>query len=227
MGPMPATPPPEIPSATASAATDTTNAPKESVGEGQRVISRGHVVTIVATLVMVALLALTARACESFQGGPVRSAAELSRHVTTTQQTGEDVYAQLSPSPLGAPWAEKGASTSCVDDFGFDDIGETRDQPVYTWEVDFTDRRDYLTAVKRLRADWKEQGRTVRDEPAPDANDPGHGLPGIRTTDDHGAEISLGPDFYSGKPTLRVEGTCMRYHGEYDYDYDEDGEPGW
>ncbi|MEU2587881.1 hypothetical protein ABZ612_34280 [Streptomyces avermitilis] len=192
-----------------------------------RSVSRGRLAAVLAALVLIALLAFLAHAWESFEGGPVRSTAQFSEHVMATRQAGEDVYDQLSPIPLNQAYAEKEGSSSCVDDLGFDDTGVSRDEPIYTWHLDFTSRRDYLAAVVHLKADWTREGRTVKDIPAPAAGERGHGLPGISTTDDNGTELALRPDYFTGEPVIRAEGTCMRYHDEYGYDYDEDGEAGW
>lgn len=190
-------------------------------------ISRGQWASIATALVFVALIGFMAKACESLEGGPVRSASAFGRHVQDTKQAGEDAYAQLSPASLTEPYAEKEGSTSCVDDFGFDDTGVTRGQPIYTWRVEFGDRTGYLTALANLTAEWVKQGRTVKNIASPAEDEPGHGLPGISTTDEHGTKLSLAPDYYSGKPVIRAEGTCTRHHDEYGYDYDGDGEPGW
>ncbi|MEU9469275.1 hypothetical protein AB0D78_21965 [Streptomyces avermitilis] len=199
------------------------NPPVKPVG----FFSRGQLAAVLAALVLVALLAFGSQAWESFAGGPVRSTAQFGEHVMATRQAGEDVYDQLSPMPLNQAYAEKEGSTSCVDDLGFDGTGVTRDEPIYTWELDFASRRDYLAAVVHLKAGWSEEGRTVKDIPAPAEGERGHGLPGVSTTDEHGTELALRPDYFTGEPVIRAEGTCMRYHDEYGYDYDEDGEAGW
>ncbi|MFE2988184.1 hypothetical protein [Streptomyces sp. NPDC059262] len=190
-------------------------------------VTRGQAAAIAAAITLVALIGFTAKACESFEGGPVRSASAFSRHIENTKQAGEDAYAQLSPASLTEPYAEKEGSTSCMDDLGFDDEGVARDQPIYTWSLSFTSRADYRTAVANLKAAWKSQGRKVTDVPAPAKGEPGEGLPGITTKDDHGTELFLHPAYYSGKPEIRAEGACMRHRDEYGYDYDKDGEPGW
>ncbi|MET7608581.1 hypothetical protein [Streptomyces avermitilis] len=199
------------------------NPPVKPIGS----VSRGRLAAVLAALVLIALLAFLAHAWESFEGGPVRSTAQFSEHVMATRQAGEDVYDQLSPIPLNQAYAEKEGSSSCVDDLGFDDTGVSRDEPIYTWHLDFTSRRDYLAAVDHLKADWTKEGRTVKNIPAPAAGERGHGLPGISTTDDNGTELALRPEYFTGEPVIRAEGTCMRYHDEYGYDYDEDGEAGW
>lgn len=199
------------------------NPPVKPIGS----VSRGQLAAVLAALVLIALLAFLAHAWESFEGGPVRSTAQFSEHVMATRQAGEDVYDQLSPIPLNQAYAEREGSSSCVDDLGFDDAGVSRDEPIYTWHLDFTSRRDYLAAVVHLKADWTKEGRTVKDIPAPAAGERGHGLPGISTTDENGTELALRPAYFTGEPVIRAEGTCMRYHDEYGYDYDEDGEAGW
>ncbi|MEU1458833.1 hypothetical protein [Streptomyces avermitilis] len=199
------------------------NPPVKPIGS----VSRGWLAAVLAALVLIALLAFLAHAWESFEGGPVRSTAQFSEHVMATRQAGENVYDQLSPIPLNQAYAEREGSSSCVDDLGFDDTGVSRSEPIYTWHLDFTSRRDYLAAVDHLKADWTKEGRTVKDIPAPAAGERGHGLPGISTTDDNGTELALRPEYFTGEPVIRAEGTCMRYHDEYGYDYDEDGEAGW
>ncbi|RVU24473.1 hypothetical protein EOT10_15830 [Streptomyces antnestii] len=184
----------------------TTPAPTPTSPAKPRLFTRGQLTATVMAVLLVALLGFTAKACESVEGGQVRSTAEFKERVKATQQAGEDTYTALAPAPLQEPYAHKEGSTSCVDDFGFDDAGVTRDQPIYTWGVEFDDRDGYLTALANLKADWKEQGRTVRDI-APQA-----GLPGISTTDAHGTQLTLAPDYYTNKPVIRAEGTCMRYH---------------
>ncbi|MER5955111.1 hypothetical protein [Streptomyces longhuiensis] len=190
-------------------------------------VTRGQSAAIATSIALVAFIGFTAKACESFEGGPVRSASAFRLHIENTKQAGEDAYAQLSPASLTAPYAEKEDSTSCVDDFGFDEEGVTRDRPIYTWSPPFTSRADYRTVVANLKAAWQSQGRKVTDVRAPAKGEPGKGLPGITTKDDHGTELSLQPAYYSGNPEIRAEGTCIRHRDEYSYDYDKDGEPGW
>jgi hypothetical protein len=202
--------------------------PSTAPQKPERLFGRGQIVAISVTLAFIALFALAAKGCESIEGGRVRSADEFAAYVRDTTRTGADVYYQLTPTPTGAPYAEKEGSSSCVDDFGFDDGDVTRDQPIFTWDLKFASTDDYRTAVKGLRAAWKKQGHKVEDLPPRPAGEPGQGLPGITTTLDDDLEVTVHPGYYSGKPELRVEGACTRYedaYGEgYDYMYDDNGD---
>lgn len=194
--------------------------PKQPRGVGW-----GFVGVTLLMVLFVGLIAWGAKSCESMAGGPVRSAADFEALVVATKEAGENTASRLSLTP----YANRETSTSCVDDIGFDDEGVARDQPIYTWALDFDSRHDYRTALSGLKADWREHGYQVRDLPAPAKRQPGAGLPGISTTDDHGIELTVAPDPYSGQPTVRADGGCMRYHDDYpyDHDYDGDGEPDW
>lgn len=172
-------------------------------------------------LALLGVTAFVAQSCESTAGGRVHSALEYRRHVAKTKQAGMDTVARLRPAPalagtlpgatLDGTAQEEHSSPSCVDDLGFDDGDVTRDQPGYSWRLRFEDGRGYRSAVEHLRAQWKDDGLTVTDVPAPDRGQPGEGLPGVRTTD-HGIELSLQPDRYTGHPTVYANGSCMRHH---------------
>lgn len=194
----------------------------------ERLFSRGQIVGIAATLASVVLLALAAAGCQAMEGGRVRSTDEFRAYVQDTTQTGADVYYELTPTPTGAPYAEKQGSSSCVDDFGFDDGDVTRDQPIFTWDLKFASTDDYRTALKSLKAVWKKQGHQVKDLPPAAPGEAGNGLPGITTTLDDDIEVTVHPGYYTGKPELRVEGACTRYTDEYgdeyDYMYDDNGD---
>ncbi|MGV9891486.1 hypothetical protein [Streptomyces sp. NPDC003395] len=169
----------------------------------------------------VAALALGAYGCTSMEGGRVHSAAEYRARVDATKEAGVRTVLALSPAPdLGGHWpdelAREESSTSCVDDFGVDDGDVTRDQPLYSWDLDFADPAAYRAAVDHLRRTWQGQALSVKDLPAPQQGEPGAGLPGISTTDEDGIDLSLRPDWYSGKPTVRADGGCMRHEGAYD-----------
>ncbi|QIJ64195.1 hypothetical protein [Streptomyces sp. JB150] len=161
-------------------------------------------------ITVVLLIAFGASACQSFAGGPVLSAAEYRERVAATEEAGEEALRDLSPAPAAGDGVLDEVSGSCVDDFGFDDTGVTRDEPSYEWSLDFTDRSAYLRAVENLHRTWSERGLDVeRVEPDKDS-----GLPGISTTTD-GIRLTLAPDWYSDRPVLRVNGGCLRH--EYDF----------
>ncbi|WAL99544.1 hypothetical protein [Streptomyces sp. Je 1-369] len=166
---------------------------------------------------LVALLGLTAKACETIQGGPVHSTEEFRDHVRATTRAGEDTYRALSPAPSKEPYASRQGSSSCVDDLGFDDTGVSRDEPILTWDLDFAGDDDYRAALAALRATWRKDGRTVEKVDN-----------GIATTLDDGIRVTLHLGYYDGEPELRAEGTCMRYqhnYGDaYDYMYDDNGD---
>ncbi|WP_371656484.1 MULTISPECIES: hypothetical protein [unclassified Streptomyces] len=171
-------------------------------------------------LALVLLMVFLAQACESMAGGRVHSALDYRRHVARTKQAGMDTVGRLRPAPAlagalpGATLegtAQEEGNSSCVDDLGFDEGDVTRGRPGFSWRLRFGDSRGYLTAVEDLRAQWKAQGLTVTDVPPPDRGEPGEGLPGVRTTD-HGIELSLRRDWYTGNPTVYANGTCMRHH---------------
>ncbi|MFF4017758.1 hypothetical protein [Streptomyces sp. NPDC001843] len=175
------------------------------------------------TLISVSLAAVIgfgAYSCQSLAGGPVRSDAEYRERVAQTKEAGQRTVRALTPAPEEASeppgrtldeTAETDGSTSCVDDLGVDDDGVTRDEPVYHWELTFTGTDDYRAAVGHLRRQWKRQGLTVKDVPAPGKGEPGAGLPGVTATDDQGIELSFRPDWYSGKPVVRADGGCVRH----------------
>ncbi|WP_186779823.1 hypothetical protein [Streptomyces salinarius] len=178
---------------------------------------KSKIVVPVLGVALVALLGLTAKACETVQGGPVHSTEELRDHVRATTRAGEDAYRALSPAPLNQPYASRQGSASCVDDFGFDDTGVSRGEPIFTWDLDFASDDDYRAALASLRATWREDGRTVEKVDN-----------GITATLDDGIRVTLHLDYYGGKPELRAEGTCMRYRHDYgdayDYMYDDNGD---
>lgn len=66
-------------------------------------VTRGQAAAIATAITLVALIGFTAKACESFEGGPVRSASAFSQHIEDAKQAGEDAYAQLSPASLTEP----------------------------------------------------------------------------------------------------------------------------
>ncbi|KPC61309.1 hypothetical protein ADL29_24865 [Streptomyces chattanoogensis] len=165
-------------------------------------------------------LVVLAQACESMAGGPVRSAADYGKHTTVTKEAGKRTVSQLRPAPYlagalrGASLegtANEEGSPSCKDDLGADGDGVTRDQPIYSWKLEFDSRHDYLTVVKNLREEWSKRGLTVEHIPAPAKGEPGQGLPGISTIDDRGINLMFGPDRYSGAPTVRADGGCIRH----------------
>ncbi|MFD9902746.1 hypothetical protein [Streptomyces sp. NPDC059063] len=172
---------------------------------------------------IVAVMAVVAafQVWDSMTGGPIRSAAEYENRVTETKAAGKRAIRQLTPAPRltgtlpGATLddtAEKEDSTSCVDDFGVDDAATARDQPLYSWDLTFHDRDAYLKAMKGLRKAWTARGLSVQAVPSREKGEPGHGLPGIKTTDD-GIDVYFGPDYYSDKPVVRADGGCVRWQG--------------
>ncbi|WP_052745301.1 hypothetical protein [Streptomyces sp. WM6386] len=104
-----------------------------------------------------------------------------------------------------------------MDDFGFDETGVARDEPTYTWDLDFASDADYREAVASLRSAWREDGRTVEEIEN-----------GIATTVDDGIRVTLHPGYHDGEPVLRTQGSCMRYRDEYgdeyDYMFDDNGD---
>ncbi|MFD8223087.1 hypothetical protein ACFV16_02810 [Streptomyces massasporeus] len=114
------------------------------------------------------------------------------------------------------PYADRQSSTSCVDDFGFDDTGVSRDEPVFTWGLDFAGD-DYRAALESLRNTWREDGRTVEELDN-----------GIAATLDNGIRVTLHLGYYDHQPELRAQGTCMRYrdtYGDaYDFMFDDNGD---
>lgn len=156
------------------------------------------------------LVAVLTQGCA---GGRVMSETEFTEHLRLTQEAGEDAVRRLGMDPSSIVDHRKMANASCKDDLGVDAEGVTRDQPSVTWAPQFATRAAYETVVDTLREEWSEQGLTVKDVPAPAKGEPGAGLPGLRTTDDHGIELSLRPDWYSGEPTLVADGGCVRHPG--------------
>ena len=178
---------------------------------------KSKIVVPVLGIALVALFGLTAKGCEAIQGGPVRSTEEFRDHVRATTRAGEDVYRALSPAPAQEPYASQQGSSSCVDDLGFDESGVSRDEPVFTWDLDFATDDDYRVALASLRNTWRTEGRTVEKVDN-----------GIATTLDDGIRITLHLGYYDHKPELRAQGTCMRYRDSYgdayDYMYDDNGD---
>ncbi|WP_405644520.1 hypothetical protein [Streptomyces sp. NBC_00019] len=178
---------------------------------------KSKIVVPALSVALVALFGLVAKGCETMQGGPVHSTDEFRDHVRATTRAGEDVFHALSPAPSGEPWASQEGSSSCVDDFGFDETGVARDEPIYTWNLDFASDADYWKAVASLRSAWREDGRTVEEIEN-----------GIATTVDDGIRVTLHLGYYNGEPVLRTEGSCMRYRDEYgdeyDYMFDDNGD---
>ncbi|MET7537430.1 hypothetical protein ACFVY1_33455 [Streptomyces sp. NPDC058293] len=72
---MQTTPPPQPPSAPSRA---------KRAGTGS-LVTRGHLAALAPAIALVALIGFTAKACESFEGGPVRSASAFSRHIENTK----------------------------------------------------------------------------------------------------------------------------------------------
>lgn len=178
---------------------------------------KSKIVVPVLGVALVALFGLTAKGCEAMQGGPVRGTEEFRDHVRATTRAGEDAYRALSPAPSGEPYASQEGSSSCVDDFGFDESAVTRDEPSFTWDLDFAGEEDYRAALASLRATWRADGRTVEEVEN-----------GIATTLDDGIRVTLHLGYYGGEPELRAEGRCMRYRDSYgdayDYMFDDNGD---
>ncbi|MFQ6146500.1 hypothetical protein ACLMNJ_26075 [Streptomyces seoulensis] len=200
----------------------TTSAPATAAPAPRRPFLYGYRAMTLISASLVGLLAWGAAACQSMEGGPVRSAAEYAERAAETRRAGDQTLNGLAPAPVQKGTAEKQASTSCVDDFGFDDAGVTRDEAAYEWRLDFASGGDYRSAVDHLRATWTDRGLKVTDVAAQQpTGHSGAGLPGITTTDEHGVELSLVPDYYSGEPVVRADGGCVRH--EYDPAYEEEG----
>ncbi|MFD9795535.1 hypothetical protein ACFWXK_31805 [Streptomyces sp. NPDC059070] len=198
--------------------TDTATPPGTTGQPPARTLRRALLVGL-PTLGLILVTVFLARACEAMTGGRVYSEAEYRAHADRTKRTGADTVERLRPAAYlrgtlpgtrTASAANEETSTSCVDDFGFDKDGVTRDEPGYSWRLRFASRADYLAALDRLRADWKEEGLTVKEIPA--ENRPGHapGLPGISTTD-HDVELALRQAWYGDEPRVYASGKCMRY----------------
>lgn len=166
-------------------------------------------------VILVILIGFGAYGCQSLAGGPVRSAAAYRERIAETQAAGERALSDLEPIPATSGGSLEETSSSCVDDFGFDDTDVARDEPTYEWTVEFPSADAYHAAVEKLRATWTDRGLPVKRVPAPAQGEPGAGLRGISTTDENGIELSLTPDWYSGEPVLRANGGCIRH--EYSY----------
>src|SRR5690606_25676924 len=113
---------------------------------------RATVTAAAVVVTLVALCALVAKGCEAVAGGPVGTSEDLRAHVRATTEAGNAVYRTLSPAPAGDPSPVKEGSSSCVDDFGFDDGDVTRSQPIYTWSLHFAYRDDHRPALQALEA---------------------------------------------------------------------------
>ncbi|EPH46316.1 hypothetical protein ABT390_13020 [Streptomyces aurantiacus] len=160
---------------------------------------------------------------QSMAGGPVRSADDYRSRVRATKEAGMLAIRQLKPAPRLAgtlPGAtlegtadKEESSTSCVDDIGYDSGDVIRQQPVYSWDLEFKDRNAYGRAVQSLRRAWTARGLTVKSLPAREKGEPGGGPSGIRTTDEDGIDLVFGPDYYSGRLVVRADGGCVRHHG--------------
>ncbi|MEU2855065.1 hypothetical protein [Streptomyces syringium] len=151
---------------------------------------------------------------EKLEGGPVRSVAAYRKQDIRTREAGSKVIGELRPGAAYTDVGSEEASTSCVDDLGFDKGGVTRDQPSYTWGLSYFSKADYLADLGKLRSAWELQGWKTHDIPPAESQNPERPIPawpGIRTTDDHGIAISIGIDSYSGHPTLSTDGGCIRY----------------
>ncbi|MFD8010846.1 hypothetical protein [Streptomyces sp. NPDC058955] len=176
-----------------------------------------HRVRIAAlTLGMVAvvgLIAVLAKGCESMAGGPVRSEAAFREHLRHTEEAGEGAVRLLGADPDSVIYGKEMGGASCKDDLGVDAEGVTRDQPVVTWKPDFASDARYRAALGTLRREWAARGLDVKDIPAREQGEPGAGPAGVSATDDHGVEVSLRPDWYSGEPVLTADGGCVRHHG--------------
>ncbi|MFP1627867.1 hypothetical protein ACLB9X_22460 [Streptomyces sp. 5K101] len=131
--------------------------------------------------------------------------------MSKTRESGEQAVVQLGFLPDETAVGEDEDTSSCKDGFGFDDEGITRDQPSATWRLHFDSRADYRASVEDLRRAWTASGLTVEDIPAPGKGEPGEGMPGIKTSDDAGIELSFGPAWLSGDPELVADGGCVRH----------------
>ncbi|MFI0260290.1 hypothetical protein ACH4OW_14815 [Streptomyces sp. NPDC017056] len=139
-------------------------------------------------------------------GGPVRTATVYQHRDAQTRRTGADVVKQLTRAEsVGS--AETKGSTSCVDDFGVDDLGETRDEPTYVWRLSYRSQNDYLAEIKRLRAEWKALGWQVTGAD-PDANPK---VVGVDAVTDDGIDVGLTLDPYTSEPVLTSHSGCMRH----------------
>jgi hypothetical protein len=164
------------------------------------------------------LLVASLTGCSAVAGGPVRSEAQFLQHVRDTQAAGEDTVLFLGSDPDHVFLEESTDSTSCVDDLGFDRDGTRRDQPSVSWAPDFRGGdAGYRAALADLRGRWSERGWKVTTKPGTDpVTDKATGLQEIRTTDDHGVALSLGPGRRTGEGLLVADGGCVRHDGYWD-----------
>ncbi|WP_225801035.1 hypothetical protein [Streptomyces sp. NK15101] len=175
---------------------------------------RGRVVALVAGgAAPVLLLAALAQGCGSSAGGAVLSETAYREHLRHTREAGENAVRSLGVDPDSVIKRRETANASCKDDLGVDPDGVTRDRPTVDWTPGFASGAAYTAAVDTLRKEWSARGLTVEDLPAPAGGEPGAGLPGVRTKDDRGIELSLRPDRYDGEPTLTADGGCVRHQG--------------
>lgn len=156
---------------------------------------------------------------DSLAGGQVMSETAFRERMAQTEEAGEEAVWTVGSEPDAVIDQKDMADPSCVDDFGFDSNGVTRDQPTVTWAPDFADRGAYTAAVDVLRKSWSAEGLSVESIPAPAKGEPGGGLPGIRVTNEDGIELSLRPDWYSGEAVLTADGGCVRHEG-YSVDWE-------
>ncbi|MEV7130644.1 hypothetical protein [Streptomyces sp. NPDC093260] len=172
----------------------------------------------VAGAVVVFLLAGSVTGCTAMAGGPVRSEAQFLQHVRDTQAAGEDTVLFLGSDPESAFLRKSTASSSCVDDLGFDGDGTYRHQPSVSWAPDFKGGdAGYRAAVANLRRQWSERGWKVTTEPGTDpVTGRATGLQEIHTTDDHGVALSLGPGRRAGEGLVVADGGCVRHDGYWD-----------
>ncbi|MFI0738371.1 hypothetical protein ACH4PU_09785 [Streptomyces sp. NPDC021100] len=179
-----------------------------------------HKAVVRRWLVLAAAAALLFWACtavsdffENLDGGPVRTAADYRTQDIRTREAGKAAVAGLRPGDGDASGRmSKESSTSCVDDLGADGDGVTRDQPHYTWSLDYARKADYLADLDRLRTSWRRHGWKVEEVPDPeDADRPTPRWPEIRTVADHGITLSMGTNRYTNKPVLSADGGCVRY----------------
>lgn len=168
---------------------------------------------VISGVVTVLLFGALVKSCESVAGGPVLSETAFREYLRHTQEAGEDAVRLLGIDPGSVIDHKEMADASCKDDLVTDADAVTRDQPSVTWVPDFASRAAYTAAVATLREKWSAQGWKVKDIPPPAQGEPGAGLPGVRAMNDRGIELSLRPDWYSGKPTLIADGGCVRHQG--------------
>ncbi|WP_053811140.1 MULTISPECIES: hypothetical protein [Streptomyces] len=145
-------------------------------------------------------------AVDAYLTDPVRSAAAYHQRDAQTRQAGTDIAQHLTRAKSVGTASPKG-STSCVDDFGVDGLGETRDEPTYVWRLRYRSHGEYLAEVKRLRAEWRARGWQVSGAD-PDA-DPA--VVGVSAITGDGIDLSLTLDFYTSQPVLTSHSGCMRH----------------